>query len=164
MFIFFLCFAGKARGSRGWRLTRRRKPQRRLWRPSKTEKKRTHTLRASWFVRLVSSPTTQVKKRKLTHIKKHSKYFQNKFCIHSITFQAVKIYFKNKLCLIKTTTAKPYYAYGVQGNLALFHSVICNEILNLVNANNPRQRICLLFLASWGELKKMASRKNLKQS
>ena len=102
MFIFFLCFAGKARGSRGWRLTRRRKPQRRLWRPSKTEKKRT-------------------KEKKTDAIKKHSKYFQNKFCIHSITFQAVKIYFKNKLCLINVTTAKPYYAYGVQGNLALFN-------------------------------------------
>ena len=53
------------------------------------------------------------------HIKKHSKYFQNKFCIHSILFQAVKIYFKNKLCLTITTTAEPYYAYGVQGNLAI---------------------------------------------
>ena len=61
------------------------------------------------------------KEKKTDAIKKHSKYFQNKFCIHSITFQAVKIYFKNKLCLINVTTAKPYYAYGVQGNLALFN-------------------------------------------
>ena len=137
-YVHFFSFGwrGKARGSRGWRLTRRRKPQRRLWRPSKTEKKRTHTLRASWFVRLVSSPTTQVKKRKLTHIKKHSKYFQNKFCIHSITFQAVKIYFKNQLCLTITTTAKPYYAYGVQGNLAFYHSRIklcCNLLWLLLS-------------------------------
>ena len=67
----------------------------------------------------VAKEKKRTKEKKTDAIKKHSKYFQNKFCIHSITFQAVKIYFKNKLCLIKVTTAKPYYAFGVQGNLAI---------------------------------------------
>ena len=91
-----------------------------------------------FFLCFAGKERKRTKRKKLGIIKKHSKYFQNKFCIHFITFQAVKIYFKNKLCLINVTTAKPYYAYGVQGNLALFNLDICNEILNLVNANNPR--------------------------
>ena len=92
------------------------------------------------------------KKRKLTHIKKHSKYFQNKFCIHSITFQAVKIYFKNKLCLIKVTTAKPYYAYGVQGNLAfkIKKLKIFESVSNFLHARIDGQivtlNLCMTFL------------------
>ena len=113
-----------------------------------------------FFLCFAGKERKRTKRKKLGIIKKHSKYFQNKFCIHYISFQTVKIYFKNKLCLINVTTAKPYYAYGVQGNLALFHSVIWNEILNLVNANNPRKRICLLFRLSCGEAWKMASRKS----
>ena len=75
----------------------------------------------SFLLSCVAKEKKRTKEKKTDAIKKHSKYFQNKFCIHSITFQAVKIYFKNKLCLINVTTAKPYYAYGVQGNLALFN-------------------------------------------
>ena len=67
-----------------------------------------------FFLCFAGKERKRTKRKKLGIIKKHSKYFQNKFCIHSISFQAVKIYFKNKLCLIKITTAKPYYAFGVK--------------------------------------------------
>ena len=48
-----------------------------------------------------------------------SKSTVNIFKTNFASTRSVKIYSKNKLCLIITTTAEPSYAFGVQGNLAL---------------------------------------------